>query len=96
MTRSAPDAVIRTEGLGKTFGRTTALTALDLAVDAGEVFGYLGPNGAGKTTTLRLLMGMLRPSTGRARCSAETPGATLSPSTARSATCPASPSCTAG
>jgi ABC-2 type transport system ATP-binding protein len=57
--------VIRTEGLGKTFGRTTALTGLDLRVEAGEVFGYLGPNGAGKTTTLRLLMGMLRPSTGR-------------------------------
>ena len=66
MTRSAPDAVIRTEGLGKTFGRTRALAELDLSVDAGEVFGYLGPNGAGKTTTLRLLMGMLRPSTGRA------------------------------
>ena len=66
MTRSEHDAVVRTEGLGKTFGRTTALTGLDLAVTAGEVFGYLGPNGAGKTTTLRLLMGMLRPSTGRA------------------------------
>ena len=67
MTRSVPDAVIRTEDLGKSFGRTPALTALDLEVAAGEVFGYLGPNGAGKTTTLRLLMGMLRPSTGRAQ-----------------------------
>ena len=66
MTRSAPRVVIRTEGLGKRFGRATALTALDLDVVAGEVLGYLGPNGAGKTTTLRLLMGMLRPSTGRA------------------------------
>ena len=66
MTPSVPDAVIRTEALGKRFGRTAALTALDLTVERGEVFGYLGPNGAGKTTTLRLLMGMLRPSTGRA------------------------------
>jgi ABC-2 type transport system ATP-binding protein len=66
MTRSVSDAVIRTEDLGKRFGRTTALTGLDLSVAAGEVFGYLGPNGAGKTTTLRLLMGMLRPTTGRA------------------------------
>ncbi|HEV7187044.1 MAG TPA: ATP-binding cassette domain-containing protein [Blastococcus sp.] len=66
MTRSASDVVIRTEGLGKRFGHAVALTGLDLSVGAGEVFGYLGPNGAGKTTTLRLLMGMLRPSTGRA------------------------------
>jgi ABC-2 type transport system ATP-binding protein len=47
MTRSVSDAVIRTEDLGKRFGRTTALTGLDLSVAAGEVFGYLGPNGAG-------------------------------------------------
>ena len=60
------DAVIRTEGLTKTYGRTQALADLSLTVSAGEVLGYLGPNGAGKTTTLRLLMGMLRPSAGRA------------------------------
>jgi ABC-2 type transport system ATP-binding protein len=65
VTPDAPAAVIRTERLGKSFGRTTALSGLDLEVEQGEVFGYLGPNGAGKTTTLRLLMGMLRPSTGR-------------------------------
>jgi ABC-2 type transport system ATP-binding protein len=57
---------IRTEGLTKTFGRTRALVGLDLEVGRGEVFGYLGPNGAGKTTTLRLLLGMLRPTSGRA------------------------------
>jgi ABC-2 type transport system ATP-binding protein len=65
VTNPADDPVIRTEGLTKTFGRTTALADLDLEVRAGEVFGYLGPNGAGKTTTLRLLMGMLRPTAGR-------------------------------
>ena len=70
MTSSAPAAVIQTTGLGKTFGRTTALRALDLTVEQGEVLGYLGPNGAGKTTTLRLLMGMLRPTTGSARAPA--------------------------
>jgi len=54
-------------GLGKSYGAFDALSQLDLEVAAGEVFGFLGPNGAGKTTTIRLLMGMLVPSTGHAR-----------------------------
>lgn len=62
---SAP-APIRTEGLGKRFGDVVALADLDLEIAPGEVVGYLGPNGAGKTTTLRLLLGSLRPSSGRA------------------------------
>jgi ABC-2 type transport system ATP-binding protein len=45
----------------------TALDALDLDVEPGEVFGFLGPNGAGKSTTIGLLLGLLRPSSGRAR-----------------------------
>jgi ABC-2 type transport system ATP-binding protein len=53
-------------GLGKRYRRTSALIDLDLDVEPGEVVGYLGPNGAGKTTTLRLLLGTLRPTTGRA------------------------------
>jgi ABC-2 type transport system ATP-binding protein len=57
---------IRTEGLTKRYGTTTALDALDLTVAPGEVYGYLGPNGAGKTTTIRLLLGLHRPSAGRA------------------------------
>jgi len=61
---SAP--AIRTSGLTKRYGETVALDGLDLAVEAGEVYGYLGPNGAGKTTTIRLLLGLLRPSAGRA------------------------------
>jgi ABC-2 type transport system ATP-binding protein len=60
------DGAIRTEGLTKRYGATTALDALDLAVAPGEVYGYLGPNGAGKTTTIRLLLGLHRPSAGRA------------------------------
>ena len=57
---------IRTELLTKRYGDTLALDALDLKVEEGEVYGYLGPNGAGKTTTIRVLLGLHRPSSGRA------------------------------
>jgi ABC-2 type transport system ATP-binding protein len=57
---------ISAEGLAKSFGATVALRPLDLEVPEGEVLGYLGPNGAGKTTTIRCLLGMIRPSAGRA------------------------------
>jgi ABC-2 type transport system ATP-binding protein len=57
---------IWTEGLSKTFGETRALVSLDLEVPEGEVIGYLGPNGAGKTTTIRLLLGLIRATSGRA------------------------------
>src|SRR6266487_2180051 len=63
---SVMDVAIRAEGLSKRFGNLEALAPLDLEVRAGEVLGYLGPNGAGKTTTIRLLLGMLRPTSGRA------------------------------
>ncbi len=58
--------MVRLAGLTKRFGKTTALDDVSFTIDPGEVFGYLGPNGAGKTTTIRLLMGMLRPSSGTA------------------------------
>jgi ABC-2 type transport system ATP-binding protein len=58
---------IECEALTKDYGAFRALDALDLGVNASEVFGFLGPNGAGKTTTIRLLMGMLVPTAGRAR-----------------------------
>jgi len=57
---------IRTEGLTKRYGDVVALDHLDLEIAQGEVVGYLGPNGAGKTTTLRLLLGLIRPTGGRA------------------------------
>jgi polyether ionophore transport system ATP-binding protein len=60
------DLAIFTQGLSKTFGSTQALSDLDLEVPVGEVLGYLGPNGAGKTTTIRLLLGLIRASAGRA------------------------------
>jgi ABC-2 type transport system ATP-binding protein len=47
--------------------RVTALQGLDLQVNAGEIFGFLGPNGAGKTTTMKILMGLIYPTSGRAR-----------------------------
>jgi ABC-2 type transport system ATP-binding protein len=59
-------AVIRTEGLGKSFGTTQALVDLNLEIGEAEVVGYLGPNGAGKTTTIRLLLGLIRATSGRA------------------------------
>lgn len=54
------------EGLEKRFGERVAVTGLTFEVKAGEVFGLLGPNGAGKTTTVRMLTGLLEPSSGRA------------------------------
>jgi ABC-2 type transport system ATP-binding protein len=58
--------VIETHDLTKSFGAKTAVRGVSLRVEAGEVMGFLGPNGSGKTTTIRLLMGLLRPSSGRA------------------------------
>jgi ABC-type multidrug transport system ATPase subunit len=59
-------AVIRTEGLTKRFGRLTVVDDIGLDVPAGEVFGFLGPNGSGKTTTIRMLLGLVAPTAGRA------------------------------
>ena len=59
-------SAIRTDRLTKRYGATLALAGLDLSVERGEVYGYLGPNGAGKTTTIRLLLGLHRPTSGRA------------------------------
>jgi ABC-2 type transport system ATP-binding protein len=61
-----PEPIIRTEGLKKSFGEVQALKGVDLAVEAGTVFGLLGPNGAGKTTTVRILATLVDPTEGRA------------------------------
>ncbi|KOX33525.1 MULTISPECIES: ABC transporter ATP-binding protein [Streptomyces] len=62
------DAVIATRGLTKRYrGGQLAVDGLDLTVPAGSVFGFLGPNGSGKTTTIRMLMGLIEPTSGSAR-----------------------------
>ncbi|RQX15383.1 ABC transporter ATP-binding protein [Micromonospora ureilytica] len=60
------DLALRAINLTKRYGRFTALDDLCLEVPVGEVFGFLGPNGAGKSTTIRLLLGQVRPTAGRA------------------------------
>ncbi|RPK60600.1 Daunorubicin/doxorubicin resistance ATP-binding protein DrrA [Streptomyces sp. ADI96-02] len=63
-----PEVVIETRGLTKRYrGGHLAVDGLDLSVPAGSVFGFLGPNGSGKTTTIRMLMGLIDPTSGSAR-----------------------------
>ncbi len=64
---SAIQPMIEAVDLQKRYGETVAVEGVDLQVQAGEIFGFLGPNGAGKTTTIKMLIGLLRPSSGTAR-----------------------------
>ena len=52
--------------LRKEYNRKVAVAALDLQVGPGEVFGFLGPNGAGKTTSIKMLLGLVKPTSGQA------------------------------
>ncbi|MBU6173309.1 MAG: ATP-binding cassette domain-containing protein, partial [Planctomycetes bacterium] len=67
-----PDIIVETRGLGKIYrdfwGRkkVQALKSLDIEVRRGEIFGLLGPNGSGKSTTIKLMLGLLFPTSGRA------------------------------
>lgn len=61
-----PEPAILCERLTKRYGKHPGIEDIDLRVEAGEAFGFLGPNGAGKSTTIRTLMGLLRPTSGRA------------------------------
>ena len=63
---TCPKTVIRTENLTKTFGAFTAVNAIRFSVLKGEIFGFLGANGAGKTTAMRMLCGLLQPTSGAA------------------------------
>jgi len=57
--------MIRLTGLTKKYGKFTAVDGIDLEIRRGELFGFLGPNGAGKTTTMRMIAGILQPTSGR-------------------------------
>src|ERR1044071_2494275 len=59
-------AAIETEELRKVFGDRAAVKGLTLQVEKGEVFGFLGPNGAGKTTSIKMLLGLVAPTSGKA------------------------------
>ncbi len=61
------DAVIETDRLSKSYGPFRGIVDVDLLVVQGEIFGFLGPNGAGKTTTIRILLDLIRPTSGRAK-----------------------------
>jgi ABC-2 type transport system ATP-binding protein len=78
---------IATHELTRRFDALTAVDALSLDVQAGEVFGLLGPNGAGKTTTIKMLITLLPPTSGTASVAGHDIHATRGWSGARSATC---------
>ncbi len=59
-------SAVKVDELSKRFGDFVAVDAISFEVPRGQIFGFLGPNGAGKTTTIRMLLGLLRPTTGRA------------------------------
>ncbi len=60
-----PELAIQTQKLTRRFGNLTAVDSIDLQVTAGQFFGFLGPNGAGKSTTIKMLTGLLSPTSGR-------------------------------
>ncbi|MEW2488713.1 ATP-binding cassette domain-containing protein [Streptomyces sp. NPDC048411] len=66
MPESGDDIAIRTSGLTKRYGPETGVFDLDMTVRRGEVYGFLGPNGSGKSTTMRMLVGLIRPTSGTA------------------------------
>ena len=60
-----PPVVVQTEHLTKKFGSFTAVDDINMSIEEGQVYGFLGPNGAGKSTTIRMLCGLLAPTSGR-------------------------------
>jgi ABC-2 type transport system ATP-binding protein len=67
VTGGAPSEPLQIQGLVKSYGSVQAVRGIDLAVRAGEVFGFVGPNGAGKSTTIRCILDLLRPTAGEIR-----------------------------
>ena len=66
-TTNSPSLAVVTTGLTKEFGDRRVVDSLDLTIPSGSVCGFVGPNGAGKTTTIRMLLGLIRPTSGRGR-----------------------------
>src|SRR6266699_952773 len=67
--------IVETHSLSKRYGNgVLAVDSVDMSVRRGEVYGFLGPNGAGKTTTLRMLVGLIRPTSGTAAVAGHAPG----------------------
>ncbi|MEI3599414.1 MULTISPECIES: ABC transporter ATP-binding protein [unclassified Oceanobacillus] len=59
--------IVETSNLSKRFGKDLAVEGLNMKISKGEIYGFLGPNGAGKTTTIRMLLGLMKPTSGRIR-----------------------------
>ncbi len=72
--QTGDDVLVSTSGLTKRYGRVLAVDRLEMSVHRGEVYGFLGPNGAGKTTTLKMLLGLIRPTSGTAVVAGHEPG----------------------
>ena len=66
-TPAAAAPAVSTTALRKTYGAIEAVAGVDVTVQIGDVYGYLGPNGAGKTTSLRMMLGLIRPTSGEVR-----------------------------
>ena len=67
MNNNAGQTAVLAQNLSKVFGKFTAVDRISFEVNKGEIFGFLGPNGAGKTTTIKILCGLLNPTSGQAR-----------------------------
>jgi ABC-2 type transport system ATP-binding protein len=76
-TRLDQPPPVEVRGLVKKYGELTAVAGVDLTVRAGDVYGYLGPNGAGKTTSLRMMLGLIRPTSGTVRLFGRDPQETV-------------------
>ena len=79
MDNTTSTTIVETHSLTKRYGSgVLAVNSVDMSVRRGEVYGFLGPNGAGKTTTLRMLVGLIRPTSGTATVAGHTPGSPAS------------------
>ncbi len=67
MTEEASSPPVEVRGLVKRYGELTAVAGVDITIQEGDVYGYLGPNGAGKTTSLRMMLGLITPTSGSVR-----------------------------